>query len=654
MDRTVYHLRRIFTFGLDLHAPLQCWMGFCLLLLVYFFTSARDLYWFDSAELALAGLQGGLAHPPGQPLHTLLLHLGAGGEGEPLLWMNFLSNLAGALCVIPACSLCFSLLGERRRGFLVSTLVPVLVAGAGLMPQLWESSARIEVYSPAGFLALMEAALLVPVIAGRREATRLFWFVQGLLLGLLGSLNPMLMVIQAAAGASAVIVSRLTKKMTLDLSVLLVLAGCAAGLLPYIHVFAVAGATDRFVWGAPTGEASFLFYVTGKDYAGNLGASLADVIRHVGIFFLWSMRRGILVLLALGAAGWIVLLWRRWSELVLLSGVFVMSILWVCMNKPYFPDVPDFYNYLFPALWLVMIGAAILIVRILLELRSGKVRRFLFPAAAAIWVMAMALLPPAIWRRARTENTVPRKMALAALDETPKGAILLAGSDHLFFPLFYLTEGEGRRPDVVLVNPGWASSSWYWDMIYRRHPDLQGFDPKAAPNRWARIESFLLANYDRPVVAENLFLAGLSGRMACMGGWLLWTDRLCMENGTGERQKRRDAALAQLRQWASTVGQRRTVDERVLAYVGASWGHDETAMGKLRGALKSYLAGAGMGWKGIAEVVHDGPLVRPPAVSGPILLSTPARNVAYASHLLELFDPALSQELQRLSFSLRY
>jgi len=365
------------------------------------------------------------------------------------------------------------------------------------------------------------------------------------------------------------------------------------------------------------------------------------------------MRRGILVLLFLGAAGWIVLLRGRWSALVLLGGLFVLSLVWVCMNKPYFPDIPDFYNYLFPALWLVMVGAAALIVRMLQELRSVGARRIVFSAAAAVWVVAMALLPPALWRRARTENNVPRKMAMAVLDETPQKAILLAGSDHVFFPLFYLTEGEGLRPDVVLLNPGWASSSWYWDLVYRRHPDLKPFK-LTAPSRWARIESFLLANYERHVVAENLFYAGLSGRMPCMGGWLLWTDRLCLDSAADERARQREAALARLRAWAATVGQRRTVDERILAYVGASWGHDEARMGKLRGALKSYLAGAGMDWKGMAEAVHDAPLFRPPPVSGPILLSTPARNVGYASHIMELFDPALARELYQLSFKLRY
>ena len=34
--------------------------------------ASRDLDWFDGPELALAAVIGGVAHPPGEPLHTLL------------------------------------------------------------------------------------------------------------------------------------------------------------------------------------------------------------------------------------------------------------------------------------------------------------------------------------------------------------------------------------------------------------------------------------------------------------------------------------------------------------------------------------------------------------------------------------------------------
>jgi hypothetical protein len=628
-------------------------MGFCLLLLVYAFTSSRDLYWFDSAELALAGLQNGLGHPPGQPLYTWLLHAGAAGGGKPLVWMNFVSNLAGALCVLPASSIAWTLLGRgRREGFLVTTAVAVLVAGAGLIPQLWESSARVEVYSVAGFIGLMQVALLLPVLDGEKTPGSGFWLVQGLLLGLVGSVNPVLMLIQAAASFVAVAAALLRRALRPSPSMALAAAGIAAGLLPYVHVVAVAASTDRFTWGAPETLASFAAYITGKDYARNLGASPGEVVAHMGVFAAWSVRRGMGVLLAAGILGWALLALRR-SGLIVFLACLLLSLVWVCMNKPYFPEVPDFYDYLFTSNWLIMAGAVALLMAGLRRIEGRSVRAVLLPAAAGLWIVSLALLPPALWKRARTSNTVPRQMAQAILDEAPENAIVITGSDHLFFPLFYLTEGEGERRDVVLVNPGWASSSWYWKLLYRRHPDLETFDLDA-PNRWVRLENFLLANHDREVLAENLSYGTLSGRMPCMGGWLVWTDRMCLDDGNGRRAAARRAAIEALRGWAASLGRRWTIDERVLAYVGASWGHDEMAMGKLKDAVRSYLAGAGMAGEGPAAAVEDMTLYRPPPASGFILLSTPARNVAYASHLVELFDPGLARKLYDLSVALRY
>ncbi len=60
------------TLGLPLRAPRSTWLATSCLALYYVASMARDLSLYDSGELALAAVQLGLAHPPGQPLHTLL------------------------------------------------------------------------------------------------------------------------------------------------------------------------------------------------------------------------------------------------------------------------------------------------------------------------------------------------------------------------------------------------------------------------------------------------------------------------------------------------------------------------------------------------------------------------------------------------------
>ncbi|MFH1437225.1 MAG: DUF2723 domain-containing protein [Pseudomonadota bacterium] len=644
-------------FGLGLYLPrvIESWMGVAVLLLIYFFTSSRDLYWFDSAELALAGLQNGLSHPPGQPLHTMALHAGAaGGNGQnaALLWMNFVSNLAGALCVLPVCSIVFTLL-RRNNGegpesgwlLLKATMIAVLAVGAGMIPQLWESSTRVEVYSLAAFLGLMQIALLLPVLSGdARKPGRIFWTVQGLLLGLLFSTNPIMAAANMAATLLAAIVSLKERKLRLTAALLMAAPGFAVGILPYIHLFYVAGLEDRFVWGAPATAGAFMFYIRGGDYAHNLGASPGGVFTHLGVFGIWNMKQGILALVLAGMAGWMLALLRHEGALVLIVGCFCIPLLFVCKNDPYLPDIPDFFNYLSAGYWLLAAGTVALMLTVLQRLRSGLLRRILMPAAAGLWLVSMALLPPTLWSRSRMENKVPRRLAEASLAEAPEGAIVLVSSDHLFFPLFYLTEGEGERPDVVLINAGFASSSWYWKMLYNRHPELEPFDIRAS-DRYERIGNFLAANPGREVLAENLFLGNLARRLLCLGGWLVETGDLCMDARAGERQAKREQARQRLVSWVEQFGGPGTVDERVLATVGLSWGHDERSMGLNADAVTSYLAGAGMQWEGLTDNVRAGQMPFVASFTGPAMLSSAAYNLLYASELMQFFDRERAADL---------
>ena len=89
------------------------------------------------------------------------------------------------------------------------------------------------------------------------------------------------------------------------------------------------------------------------------------------------------------------------------------------------------------------------------------------------------------------------------------GGILLVDSDHWIWPLFYLQEIEGRRPDVVVVSVGLSGSSWFWERLYRRHPDLRPFPVGGPGGRLGRIRRFLGAQGDRAISAENVGLARL-------------------------------------------------------------------------------------------------------------------------------------------------
>jgi len=645
------------TSGLDLPSISQTWLSVLLLFIGYFLTASKDLYWFDSSELALAGLQNGLSHPPGQPLYTLILHFGVMLGLPPLLWMNTVSCIFGALCLIPLTSIFHTTVGKKwvKDNFMV-TISIILLFSSGFLPQLWESSTRIEVYSVAGFFCLYQLALLIPVLKDEKEAGSRFWFFHGLIAGITASINPVMIMAIEISSFFAFFPLWIRKRKKISLNTLkntgLTLSGICIGLLPYLHIWVVSNAHDRFVWGAPSNFHSFIFYITGKDYSHNLHAGFTGMIKHIGVFAVWNWKRGVGIIGLLGILGWIFCL-RKLEFYILFTGSFFLLLSWVCLNEPYFPEIPDFYNYLFPAYWLLLAGAISVILLLLREVRGKFMDKTLFPLVCVVWFIGIVLLPPSLPERSRSKNRAPRIIAKSILDEAPPGAIILVSSDHLFFPLFYLTEGERVRQDVVLIASGLASSSWYWELILRRHKDLNKFNVYVS-DRWERINRFLIANSDRPLLAENYFLGQLSEKMLCMGGWMVWSEELCSESDSRAREEKRMKALDTLRRLSFTFGNRWTIDERVFSFIGLSWGHDERRTGQLRGAVMSYLAGAGFRWEGILPVIQDKLIEKPLPQTKISLLSTPSRNLFFVADILSFFDKNISNRTLKLSERLKY
>ncbi|MGB5267944.1 MAG: DUF2723 domain-containing protein, partial [Polyangiales bacterium] len=146
--------------GLPVHSRRITAASASALLVFYVLTMCRSLSMYDSPELAMVAEQLGLGHPFGQPLHTILGAIASRLPGvDPLVGLNGLSALFGALTVIPAASFAETLVrpdpdcpeGDVRY-------VAPCIALLGMHPALWEPATRIEVYPLAVFFALWAAA----------------------------------------------------------------------------------------------------------------------------------------------------------------------------------------------------------------------------------------------------------------------------------------------------------------------------------------------------------------------------------------------------------------------------------------------------------------------------------------------------------------
>lgn len=506
--------------GLVLRARVAAWLACLSLGIFYVATMSRDLSLYDSGELALAAVQLGLGHPPGQPLHTLLGHLAALlSLSAPLIGINLVSALPAALTLIPATSIAETLAGAKRARH----WLPWSIALIAVHESLWEPATRIEVYALATFFAvwavaralppLLEGAAVGPLLAA--AALR-----AGVALGLSASVNPMIALCTGLAIAPALLHGALRHGLLLRVLGRAALGG-ALGLLPYLYLPLAAARGDVMVWGGLHDAASYLRYLSMRDYARNQTLGLAGWLDHAGQWLSWSTERLWMPLLILGAGAFARAPFRVRTAHALLPIALLLLLAVIAFNVVFYLDVPDYDGYMATVYWLAAAGCGAFMLTCL---RSSR------PIAAAAIGCCMLvgwLAPPAPFARTRQRDTLARALAEQVLREAPENAIMIAFADYYAGTFFYLQEAEHARPDVVVLAYGLSGSSWHWRRLYKRHPELAEFDPRASRDRAQRVRAWLAANPQRPVLVERLEDARSFGLAACPGGLYLRTGAPC-------------------------------------------------------------------------------------------------------------------------------
>ncbi|MBN1655747.1 MAG: DUF2723 domain-containing protein [Deltaproteobacteria bacterium] len=562
------------TLGLPLVSKKKSWAAALLLLIFYGLTMARDLSLFDSSELALVAVQLGLGHPTGQPLHTLLGFLFSHIPGlPPLIGLNFLSALAGALCVIPVISIAERSINTKSP--CPSYWIAVILA-IGLHPALWEPATRVEVYSLAAVFGLWAIAR----IAGYRSRVDFFW--AGLALGIGACANPYVN-LMAAFALSSYVISALIKKRLTPRVIPLACAGGLLGLIPYLYVPLIASRRGVMVWGAPTNAARLRHYFLGLDYASSRSISCSEWLMHIRDWLIWATERGLVPLLVAGIIGYFIVpqdpaarFPKRISASIAIA-YCILAIALVSSNSVWQPDVPDYLGYLTIALWLAAAGVVALLSFIYTRVRS-----------AIAWCLTVAVIgwclsqQPVLWKRSRHLDRVARTLAYSALSEAPPRAILIAESDHWVSPMLYLQQVEHVRQDVIILAFGLTSSSWFWEQAFNSHPDLSPIHLKGEGGRVERVKRLLSANSQRPISVEKLYLADRLQLNACVTGWFRTIANSC---------PRPNPRIAQiLRGQASIVGEGAPSALGALCLVALERGLDLWRQGMIEAAETSLLS----------------------------------------------------------------
>lgn len=469
---------------------------FALLLIVYLFTLAPGVTYWDAGEFLAAMKSLGVPHPPGTPLFILIGNVW-GRALAPLLGFAYSVNLLSAACTAAACGI-FAGMMSRWTGRPKAAIAGGVLAG--LMSSVWLNANETEVYAPA---LLMSALFLFAADRLTESGDRKWLVLLAYLFGLGWALQ-----LSALVAAPAAILLALHARRTARIPALSMIVVALLGASVVLFMIVRATHDPGINQGNPSTWQAFVDVLTRKQYQPvSMLPRQAPWYIQIGNFFEyadWQVALGLhpeappsiarttltIIYAVLGVFGF---LWHKRTDV---ASWRVLTLLFICgtlgviayLNMKASPSygagfLPpnakhearerDYFFALGFVCWGLWAGA-------------GAVRAFarLGPKWSTVG-MAVAFLPallnyPATDRRAPGNEIAPRDSALRILDPAPRKAVVFAYGDNDTYPVWYLQQVERIRPDVTTVTIPLLGATWYRAELQRRHGLLE--DDKV--NHW--------------------------------------------------------------------------------------------------------------------------------------------------------------------------
>ena len=471
----------------------DCVVLACILVpvaVLYATTASPYVLGEDNGEFCALYAAGGVAHPSGYPLYTLLL--------RTFSWLPVATPARGAALVtagigLAAVAAAYAACRAWGAGWAASATACILYATA---PLAWDLSTKAEVFALNAALALTIVLVAAPFgpFRGPSRAGLL-----GLTVGLGMSNHHSIVLLAPLIGWGALEAARESSRAartspqpartspqptwtspprmssepartspSTGRAAVLLFVGCIVGLLPYGSL-PIAARSAGWVWGDVTTAGGLLAHVLRRDFGTtqlavrNAHPSIAANLGALGRTLLVDLRGvGCVVglgVLALGVARAVRRTPddRRWRAVAALATSFVLAGpgFAALMNVELSPEGTAIVRrfHLLPMLLLVVpiaLGADALIRRARAPLQA---------AVAATTLMAGSLL--GLGAVSAGHGPMLESYLVDTLRTAPRNAVLLGSGDARVFGALYEQLGRGLRRDVVFVSPILLHYDWY-------------------------------------------------------------------------------------------------------------------------------------------------------------------------------------------------
>jgi len=438
---------------------------------VYVLTAARDLFPGDGPEFATVMFTGGVAHPPGYPLLSLI---GTLFGALPIGPLPFRANLVSAVAHAATVSVIF-LIGERlTRNAIASAAVALVIAFGRLF---WSWSLVIEAF-PLNDL-LVSLVLYFLIVWHERPMTRWPLFAAAICFGL-GVANHQTITLFIPGFAWILYDRRRELRGRGRLISQAIGASVVAAVVPYVYIPIAAANHAVLNWGGIQTPLDVvrqflrLDYGTGQlipnaQYQGGTGIErLQDFATHIN--------PALAALAGLGAArAWRSARWLLWSCTL---NFFLSGPAFLSYANANIADLTARFVlvrfYLLPQIAIAPLAALGLMFAAELIRRRLRAAPAWLPQAFAAAAFAVAAIEVGVAYRAvdRSADHTAHDFAVDILSSVDPNTVLLAGGDHVVLPLDYVQAVERVRPDVTVVAIPLLPFDWYQRELRLRHPEL--------------------------------------------------------------------------------------------------------------------------------------------------------------------------------------
>ena len=466
---------------------------------VYWLTAYRTITWWESPEYSLAAVCLGIPHPPGSLLATLigwaLTRLPV--TGSAAFTLNLLAGAIASLAVVMVYLTVIRLLRDSREsGEVVASRWSHWAVMVGALPAVWTLSFSETMwlyavnFGPYILTTLFTALIVWAIVrwwqcADGDDEVRWLLLI-AFLFGLDFSVhrtNSLLI-----PGVLIWILLRRPRTFLLFKSWLSGAIGLVVGLSIHLAIIPMAVRGPFLNASNPNTLERFYDYISIRDAGGSFlvkffprnadlfGEQTMDFINAFAAnFFHWGGGlpwAGILPAL-LGLLG-IYLLWRDNRRLALamtslLLATSVITILYFNIPANFFRSL---HRHYLPTMVIfsvfVVYGAGSLLFRIS-HLKSVYYRRtFSLVALVVVVVLPIHQLLRNFTAVDGSHRFFTHDTARNSLVMLPENAILLTHGDNDTFPLWFLQQAEGIRPDVAVLNLSLLNTSWYLKQTIER------------------------------------------------------------------------------------------------------------------------------------------------------------------------------------------